>query len=190
MSRIECRPRPERLARAGFTIMEMIVVLAMIGLVLAIGRTTFRGLENALQNATQETTGYLGEVRARAMATTSAYRIIVVSDTELRAEHARRCGADDEDWTPDDRLDHELRDQARFEDLAAGEILTCFSSRGISSDNPTFALADHEGNQRRMELFLGGGVMIDGQIPGVELPGEAEQGEGQGQGQGQGQGGG
>jgi len=138
--------------------------LKALGILAGIAFINFRPLGNDLHNATTELAGYLRQVRARAMATTSAYRVVVVSNTELRAEHARACA--DTSWTHEPRLRLQLREGVTMSGIpAVGERLVCFTSRGITgitqgSQNPRVTLRDARGNTRQVEVYVGGAVVI------------------------------
>lgn len=145
----------------GVTLLESLVVIAIIGILAGIAFINFRPLGNDLHNATTELAGYLRQVRARAMATTSAYRVVVVSNTELRVEHARACN--DTTWLPEPRLSLQLREGVTMSGIpAAGGQLVCFTSRGLTANNqnPRITLRDRRANTRQVEVFVGGAVVI------------------------------
>ena len=145
-------------ARPGFTLVELLIVLVLVGIVMTIAANSFRGLENHLRNATNETASFFRQTRSIAMASTSAYRVIAVSNTRLRTEHAESCAA--VTWQPDTRHRLELRDGVTMQGaiITAGNILACFSARGVPDASPTFVLRDLEGNGQSVQVFLGGAV--------------------------------
>lgn len=145
--------------RAGFTIIELVIVLTMVGLVATISLPRLRGLSNELENAARETGGFFRQTRAEAMTTTSAYRVISNSDRSLRAEFATGCSADDDDWTLDTSMPFELRERASFLDLASDSTLICFNSRGVGNANPVLTIL-RAGRTAEVEVFLGGGVTV------------------------------
>lgn len=149
----------------GFTLLEALMVVLILGIMAAIVAPTFRGMSNDLENGTRESAGFLRLARAQAMTTTSAYRIRVVSDAELQGEHARQC--DDVDWTPDPRVRLELREGVRLQgaDIQPNAVLLCYSSRGVANASPTLTVADRDGRTASVEVFLGGtlSVVLPGQ---------------------------
>jgi prepilin-type N-terminal cleavage/methylation domain-containing protein len=145
-------------ARAGFTLVELLIVLVITGLMLTIAVPRFRGLENQLQNAAMETASFFRQARTSAMARTSAYRVVIVSDTELRGEYATSCAATT--WTDDPRTRLVLRDGVVMEGsvIVAGDELVCYNARGVADASPVFNLKDLELNGQLVEVFLGGAV--------------------------------
>lgn len=145
-------------SESGLTIIEMLVTLAIVGIIAGIVALNLRPLSQDASNAANTIAAYLKQVRARAMTTTSAYRIIYVSDTELQAEWALSCAS--ADWQPEQRFRHSLSGGAKMLNVTAGTILTCFSPRGISDSNTELSLKDDRERFATLELFLGGGVEI------------------------------
>lgn len=154
---------PRRWNRHGFTLPEILIVVIVIGILLSIAGNRFRGLGNELENASRETASFLRVVRAEAVVTTSAYRVIVASDRALRTETARGCtGVPDDEWAPDPSKRLELRDGVVFAGagMTAGTVLLCFGPRGVANENPTFLLENLQGQRRQVEALIGGGVII------------------------------
>lgn len=145
--------------RSGFTVIELVIVLSMIGLMAAIALPRFRELSNELENAARETGGFFRQARAEAMTTTSAYRVISNSSRRLRAEYAPSCNSEDDEWTLDRGLPFELRERASFMDLAADSTLICFDTRGVGDANPVLTI-QRAGRIAEVEVFLGGGVTV------------------------------
>lgn len=146
--------------RAGFTIIELLIVLAVAGLVVGIAAPRFRALTNELESAARETGGFFQLARSKAMTTTSAYRVIVDSDTRLRAESARGCGADEDEWEEDTSVRLNLRERTSLENVAADSTLICFNSRGVGDANPTVRVRQRDGDAWDVEVFVGGSVEV------------------------------
>lgn len=150
----------------GFTIVELLVVMAIIGIVGSLALYGLRGLSPRAVDVAGQLGGTVKQVRAKAMATTSAYRLLYVSENELRAEWARSCNAAAADWTVDARMGLELPDQFAISQndgsaYATNDEILCFSPRGLSNVNPTVLVTDTQrGNSASVEVLIGGAVEV------------------------------
>lgn len=147
--------------QAGFTLIEIIIIVAVVGILATIAVVNFRALGNDLNNATENLAGYFKQVRVRAMSKTSAYRIIQLSDTKLSAEYSNTCNGSD-GWTLDNKFSLELLEGITIDNvvLGADNDIICFNSRGIADRNPVVRLSDEEADTREVEVYLGGAVEI------------------------------
>lgn len=148
-------------ALAGLTVVELVVVLAILGVLAGIVGMNLRPFGGDLENAAQETVSFFKLTRAKAMARTAAYRVVFASETRLRAEFANTCNHSGT-WTNDAQLGLELREGVVMDatGLEAGDVLLCFNSRGLSTQNPSIDLVGAEGRTRSVEVYLGGAVVI------------------------------
>jgi prepilin-type N-terminal cleavage/methylation domain-containing protein len=141
----------------GFTLVELLVGLGILGIVLSMAILNLGTFGNELNNSKSEISSYIRSVRARAMASTSAYRIVYVSSSQLKAEQATNCSATT--WTGDTTYNLSLRDQVTFtNDLTANTSLLCFNARGISNQGTTLLLRDKKGKTGEVEVFVGGAL--------------------------------
>ncbi|WP_244340510.1 type II secretion system protein [Thermus thermophilus] len=139
------------------------VTLAVLGIALAIAALNLRPLYDPLSDAMSRTEGYLKQVRAKAMATTSAYRVSV-NGNRLEAAYASTCRSPS--FTPDTALQTELP-QGVSVALAPSGATLCFTSRGLLvvlnggnyTGEPTLTLRDTRGRSKALKLLLGGGVV-------------------------------
>ncbi len=137
--------------QTGMTLPELLVVLAILGILLGATPLMLNKAEGPLRSGTSLFQGYLRQVRARAMSTTSAYRIQAPAPDRLVAEWAVDCGAGV--WTADPALTLELPRGVTLTDTA---WTICFTTRGWSNDNQVFVLRHPEAGTARIELLLGG----------------------------------
>jgi len=144
---------------AAFTLLEVILVVAVVGIVLAIGAVGLRNLADPLGSGASRIEGTLKQARSKAMSTTSAYRVSRVGATELRVEYARTCG-DTGTWTHDAKLDATLEDGAVLTVPSAAGTIVCFNSRGIADGNPTVTVQGPKGNTADVEVLVGGAVEV------------------------------
>lgn len=144
--------------RPGYTLLEALLVLAIMGIVAGMTATSFRELANEFDSAVSETSAYMRLTRHRAIAKTSAYRVVLVSQNQLRAEYANTCESDV--WTVDDQalLFLEGRTTLEVQDVLPNQAFVCFSSRGVASASSTLVLRDPRGRYAELEIFVGGGV--------------------------------
>lgn len=152
---------PRRLrSRAGFTLLEALIVLLMISVVLSIAVPAISGLGNELQSAAHDTAGLFRQTRSLAMARTAAYRVVVVSNSELRGEFASTCDATT--WQDEPRLRLSLAGGVVMEgtDISAGNELVCYSSRGIGDASPTVRVRDRRGDAFQVDVFTGGAITV------------------------------
>ena len=89
--------------RRGFTLIEFLVVVAVIGIVAAIAALDVRPLNNEARNAASEFASTVRQTRARAMATTSAYRLVLVANDRVVVETRATCDGS-ETWVAEPRL--------------------------------------------------------------------------------------
>ncbi len=142
----------------GFTLVELMVVVAILGVVLGIGFMNLRTLSGDLKNTANHVAGAFKQARAKAMATTSAYRVVKKSARRLELEYANACGSDA--WTTDARLVLEFDPRVKVQMQGEDAELLCFTSRGVADQNPSLTLKDERGKTMIVEVLLGGAVEI------------------------------
>ncbi len=135
----------------GFSLIEMIATCMIIGIVSMIAINRLQDLDNPVLNATSEMTGFFKQVRARAISTTSAYKISATSNTEIITEYGETCADID---TADDKMILELPNGAS---MTTNDWEICYNSRGLPDDNIQITVTGASGT-RTLEVYLGGAV--------------------------------
>lgn len=141
---------------AGFTLFEMLVVLAVAGILFGIAGIALINLRNPAKEGQSLTSAALRTVRARAIASTSAYRMMVTADRlNLQADKGSDCNA--VSWVRQPGNDVTLPDKAIFKNSAWS---VCFNSRGTIALVPSapLTITDTRNHQLGIQVFLGGAI--------------------------------
>jgi len=147
-----------KIGQAGFTVVELLVVFAVLGVSLGVGALYLKPAAAPLATSAPLVEGYLRQARMRAMATTSAYRVRPISGAALVAESAGSCL--DATWATSSLPDLALTEEV---ELVETDWSVCFSSRGVSSDNVVITLSHPDFGTKQVEVLLGGTTrIIDG----------------------------
>lgn len=141
------------LSEKGYSVLELIAVLAIAGIVSAISFSNLRELSNPLDTGTAQVMSFLRHVRTRAVATTSAYKVTPLGNNQLRAQYAATC--DSALFTNESKTTLELPTGVTFPSTLWS---VCFSSRGLADGNTILTLIDSDGRSRSVEVYLGGAV--------------------------------
>ena len=163
--------RNATMRRRGFTLLELLILLAVLAIVIAIAALDVRPLNNEARSAANEVASAVRLTRARAMATTSAHRLVVAGASELRMEAAIAC-EDASGWTDETRFATTLSGTAQITELSdtgdpadyvaatAGDVLSCFDARGLGDASPTVKIEDRRGRTAEVDVYAGGGVQL------------------------------
>ena len=158
----------------GFTLIELLITVSIVGVVLSIGALNLKPLNNDARHAAGQLAGFLKLTRAKAMSTTSAYKLDVGEGSKpgqmrVFASRASRCGDPSAAWVPDEKLQMELPEKVK---LSVDDVrlkfnwanLTfrpvCFDSRGFSDAYLLVRLEDDRAHTAKVELLLGGAARV------------------------------
>ena len=140
---------------AGMSLVELLVVLAVAGIALGASALYLRPMEAPLQTGATDLEGFLRQARGRALATTSAYRIVPSNSRVIEAEFAANCGAST--WTSDSGVVLELPRQVTMTDTSWS---VCFNSRGLADSNLVVSLTHPSAGSRQVEVLRGGAARV------------------------------
>lgn len=136
---------------SGFTLAEMLVAIAIVGIAAGTAALYLKPMETSTRDGASQVEGFFKQIRFKAMATTSAYRALPGSSTQLRAETAASCASTT--WISDPALTMDLPTRVS---LGSTGWSLCFNSRGISSQNLTVSVQQTGRPTRSVEVLLGG----------------------------------
>ncbi len=139
----------------GFSLIEILVSLILIGIFCKVAITNIRVLENPLTNASANLTHYFRLVRARAISQTRSIVISPSSTKRLTAKSALSCDATS--FTAVNDLALDLDDDVQF---GSTNWEVCFNQRGLADAYTKFSLKSTN-NNKIVEIALGGGVKIE-----------------------------
>ena len=147
--------------RAGFTLIEGLVIIAILGILAGIAFLDVRPLENAARNGANELAATLRQARSRAMVTTSAHRLVLVDAVRVETQWRRTCSGS-EPWVDDPRLGLELlRGATVVGGAEIGQPITCFDSRGIGDASPVIVIRDTRGREATVDVLAGGAIRVE-----------------------------
>lgn len=162
MSRLCLYPAPKcarsyngRRSEAGISIVEILTTLTLTGVILGIGILNFRKVEDAGVTGAAELSSFIKQVRARAISSTSAYKLTATTTTYLTTQYAKSCTS--ATWSSDNRVTLKMPTGAS---VTSTSWSVCFNSRGFPDANTTIGVRNTAGDLKNVEIMLGGAVRI------------------------------
>lgn len=139
----------------GFSFLELITTMGLIVVTMGMAVFNLRSLNNPLENGANQLRGFLKQVRAEAISSTSAYVVRAASDIGIETLRGNSCT--DSAPVPESRMALQLPNGARLSDTT---WTVCYNSRGFPDGNVQIELEDIGGQQKTVEVMLGGAVRI------------------------------
>lgn len=138
---------------SGFTLLEILVVLAIVSITIAVAMPDWKRLQNNTQDSATQVVGHFKKIRAKALSTTRAYRISATSGTAIVAQYANTCAATT--WTTDSTLSLTLSGGSY---MPVTSWTVCYDSLGLSPASTSFTLQQSGYATRTIQIVLGGAV--------------------------------
>lgn len=142
-------------AESGVSLLEVLATVLIASILSATAIMNLRELENPLITGAAQFASFLKQVRAEAIASTSACTIEAEGSGRVVVLRSTLCS--DTDKELDSRLALDLPDGVAFPDT---EWSFCFNSRGIPDANIEIELENGVGADQTVEVLLGGAVRI------------------------------
>ena len=140
-------------AQSGFTILELIVAVALLGVLMGLAAFEFHDIENPANNGAAQLASFFKETRAKAIASTLAYTISAASNTKVVTTKGKSCEATQ---TADNLQSLTLPSGSR---LLQMDWSICYNARGISNGSADIHIADDD-SEKVVQVVLGGGVRV------------------------------
>lgn len=153
---------PELESRRGYTLLELLVVMSVVGILTGIAAINVTNLRQPADEAARSLSSTLGFSRARAIATTSAVRVQRAAGTRTyRVASAPSCAAASAAWTELTAQAYTLPADVTTSGAAAAWS-ACFSSRGMvdGAAAPAVTFTDRRARTRSLQVYAGGAVVI------------------------------
>ncbi len=142
--------------QSGFTMFEILVVVALVGILTMVAVSNIKVLENPLTNTSANLTHYFRLVRARALSQTRSIKVTPSGTQRLIAASATSCSAPSEDFRNESSLTLDLDRQTQITDTSWS---VCFNQRGLVHEYTAFTLSSGR-SSKLVEIALGGGIRI------------------------------
>lgn len=164
------RYNPIKPKQSGFTLIEILVVVAILGILMAIGIISYANARSPAQEAKNTLNAILFQTRAEAAGTTSAKRLRVSNDyKKVFIDTSKRCNDPEVTWKlgeqtinmPEKMVRKPLTIKPKNPLGPDDNILICFTSRGLVDKNKTIQISDTQ-SKFFIDLSLAGGVRISG----------------------------
>lgn len=150
----------------GFTLFEILVIMAILGIILALAGWGFFNRNVALEESRKWHSEMMG-LRSQAMANTEARRMIWLNNKTVKIQKSKRCSAPLGEWEDIE----EMKVKYDFVDLTlekeqgtiasnlpnGADLVACFTSRGLANGSKNLKVSGKR-NAYLVQVALGGGV--------------------------------
>jgi prepilin-type N-terminal cleavage/methylation domain-containing protein len=144
-----------RRGAAGFSLVEVLAVVAILALTVGTAALYLQPTPAPVDSGAVLLEQFFGLARARAVATTSAYRLTPASSSRITAEVADNCSAST--WTADPQVELELPQSVTMTSTAWA---VCFTSRGAADSSVVVTLTHPGFGNEQVEVVMGGSARI------------------------------
>jgi prepilin-type N-terminal cleavage/methylation domain-containing protein len=147
-----------RNSAGGFTLLEVLVAMAISGIILGIVSFQYLSLQNDVGFASQNLVSALKRVRSKALASTYFYTVKPTSVSRVTVTYAGSCSAPTAEQQVDTTLEFNLESPVAFTSMT---WTICFTPRGITSDSATITIRDGvSGVTKSVEVVIGGAMRV------------------------------
>jgi prepilin-type N-terminal cleavage/methylation domain-containing protein len=145
----------DNLRQMGFTLLELIVTMSLFLIIGGIAVPQLSQMNSASRNAADSVASFSKQVRARAIASTSAYKMRPSGSGRIITEFATNCSS--ATWSADQKNKLILPSNTYLLDSTWD---LCFNSRGFPDGNLEIDIREQNGNTKTVEIMLGGATRV------------------------------
>lgn len=138
---------------SAFTLMDLLVAVTLAGILGGFATLNLMEVSNPSRSAASEVATYIKQIRARALATTSAYTITPSGANSIVATFGNTCA---DIQTPDAEMTLNITN-ASITNLAWS---VCYNSRGFPDANVSIPVTDVYSGAATVEVLLGGSIRV------------------------------
>ncbi|MGY2892447.1 pilus assembly FimT family protein [Deinococcus sp. UYEF24] len=147
----------------GYTLFELLIVMAIIGILSSIGVYSFLSLQNSAKDVSQAMVGALTKARTGAMTNTLAYRILYTSNS-LTLQSALSCDAVT-GWTNVETNFVPIPSDVTVTSTAlttgpSANVLVCYSPRGLATATTNVTMVDTKKHSYTLSSYYGGATRV------------------------------
>ncbi|WP_155298726.1 type II secretion system protein [Deinococcus kurensis] len=153
----------------GFTLLEVILVISIIGVLSGLTYTSYLNFQNPARDTARAVHGALYQLRANAAANTQARRMVLTTSGKLELQSALRCDEPDQSkWTsygtvplPDPSARRPVT-LTRDSGSTTPNVIACYNARGLATVAGTLKVNDPKAAYT-VQVALSGGVKTSAQ---------------------------
>lgn len=142
-------------AQKAFTLIEILVVLALSAILFSIGIVNFKEFNKPLRNDVASLNGFFKKIRLKAISHTQSYKIKNLDSKNIQVLYSDSCDA--RAWTLDTKESFELSKDVTFFET---DWSVCINSRGLPQNALEVNMVDNLGDVAVINLMLGGATTI------------------------------
>jgi prepilin-type N-terminal cleavage/methylation domain-containing protein len=148
---------------SGFSLVELLVVLLMMGLLMALAIPSFLGIKKPLRQSVESIKAQINLIALKSRATGKAYRMVPSSPKQLKIQSGANCDIPTSQWNEQSNLTIDLSENTALSDTplpiydnpttisTAPQYLDwsiCFDRQGRVAKATTFTVKDIRGDNR------------------------------------------
>ncbi|MVN88172.1 prepilin-type N-terminal cleavage/methylation domain-containing protein [Deinococcus sp. HMF7620] len=163
-------PLTSKARQQGFTLLELLVIMAILGILFGLGFTSFSKLRNPARDTARTVHSVLYQLRADAAANTQARRMVLAANGDLQLQSALTCAETNQTKWNTYTLKVELPGGTPSRPVTLSRqggnttpnVIVCYSPRGLATVAGQLNITDTKARYA-VQVALSGGVKTSAQ---------------------------